>query len=144
MGTLRSLKPQASLPAEGPVDPAAGHANSGDLQPDPALQRLVPWHETEAQPVIDNREASAGQLRAASQLACELVAGCHGLPFSPLFRSHRAPDTFHFPALQTLDEVARGANATVPEIDRIAARHQHALAAVHRLACLGTKAGLPD
>ncbi len=123
MGTWRSLKPQAPLPAEGPVDPAAGHANSGDLQPDPALQRLVPWHETEAQPVIDHREASAGQLRAASQLACELVAGCHGLPFSPLFRSHRAPDAFDLTRLEALDEVSRRAYATIAEIDCISTRH---------------------
>jgi hypothetical protein len=50
---------QPPRPAERPIDPAAGHGDTGDMPADMVFEHGPPRHEAEAEPVIDHGELAA-------------------------------------------------------------------------------------
>jgi len=47
---------------EGPIDPAAGHGDAGDLPAKMLLEDRLPGHEAEAVTVVDHGELAAAEI----------------------------------------------------------------------------------
>jgi hypothetical protein len=116
----RTSDAQVKLASEAPLDAATRHHDAGDVLAEVLLQRRPPWHQLEAESVIDHGEparcqhhpltkgpgdefALAGRVMCEAGLSSEL--GCGGIELSPpqradeVAREHR---TLPLPACQSL------------------------------------------
>ena len=70
-----TLQAQPPFPAEAPLDTTVIALQAADVLPDALLEKRLPGHELETEPVVDHGEASADKTCDAGEAAAHILAG---------------------------------------------------------------------
>jgi hypothetical protein len=106
------------------------------------LKCFLPWHETEAQAVVNHSELTAGKLGCAHKLPHDIIAGNCRFPRPPTFGGKRPASAFKVALIELLDKVFGRTDAAILEAVGQSHVHQRPFAALQGVGNFAPESGV--
>src|SRR5579885_1842333 len=99
-------QPEPSLATKVPIDATARRHNAPDLAPEVLFERGSPWHELEAQPIVDHGEAPGGERHPLAVYAGDPLPLRSRLIGETRICGEPGGGSFELPPLERREEIA--------------------------------------